>query len=502
MISAPLVFGSMKSDPTSVVASSSSSDSSSQKLEKKYQNLLVKQTCLRLYSSRDTTGDIKFKIGHEEISAHKCILAALSPMYEAQFYGAGEFDDKTSKVIEIKDVTAAAFTEFLQFFYLNSVQLTHENIEHVLTLAKRSLVDEFVTECINFLTETVSNENVCLTYYLAVQHECKHLLEMCEKKISLHPNEVFASKGFITSCREVIFNILQLDSINCKEIEIFNACIAWAKNVCTENGSDIEDMNNLRDVLIGTETTVLDLLHQIRFGVMSIEEFMVCYKSYKALFTEDERDEILYTIGKVNTPNAKRFKEELRDVPYKKWNEDAKIECSLISVETSMPNFIFGKIKTTFSINQPILLGGFYCCSLFEDTISGTVEKTVSANLTIVRKTPFNGNGMKLFSSVEQLVFETVKQTFVQFQRPIFIKPHLIYEIQLEFKEGFTVKAYEFKKMKNYDLNKNTTVTFHDIEGLVTRLILNFCNEDDDEHRPYMKAKPMPIFNINNKIII
>ncbi|XP_055303200.1 uncharacterized protein LOC129568895 [Sitodiplosis mosellana] len=480
------VFASVKRDESKLV--DASSDISTKKVVKQRTNLLAMQTSSRLFSNRDKTGDIKFKVGHEEIWAHKCVLAALSPKYETQFYGAGEFDDKNSNMIEVKEVTAAAFTEFLQFFYLKHFQLTHENIEHVFTLAEASLVEEFVDLCIGFLTETVSNENVCQSYYLAMKHGCENLIETCERKLSLHSDEVFASNGFIASNREVIYNILQLDSLNCKETEVFNACVAWAKNFCTENGTDPEDKKNLREAFVGTATPPVNLLHQIRFGVMSIEEFMVCYKSYKNLFTEDEREEILYTIGKVTDTKPKRFNEELRDVPYRKWSEDAKIECNRIFAETPLANFHFGAYKTTFSFNKPILLGGFYCGCLFENAGSGVNEKLVSANLTIIRKhTTQDADGKMVFNSVEQLAFGTKQQATVKLQRPIFIKPDFVYEIQLEFKEGFSVKNYEFKK--EVTLDKDTTATFHETQGLVTCLIVNLCNGEVDEMVEF-KATP------------
>lgn len=470
-----------------------SSESALKKLEYRT-NSLVSQTCSRLFSNRDTTGDITFKVGSDEIRAHKCILAALSPKYDAQFYGAGEFDDKTSNVIEVKDVALAAFTEFLQFFYLQTVRLTHENIEHVFTLAETSLVDEFVKECIGFLTETLANENVCQTYYIAMKHGLDDLVEACEQKISLHSDEVFASKGFIASSREVVFNILQLDSLNGKETEVFNACIAWAKNSCAE--TDPEDVKNLREALVGTGTSSVNLLHQIRFGVMTIEEFMVCYKSYKNLFTEDERDEILFTIGKVDNPKPNLvFNGEMRGVPHKKWSDDAKIECNRIFAETTSANYCFGTYKTTFLSNQPLLLGGLYCGYLCDIAAGGVDEKLVSTNLIVIRKqTTQDTNGKVMHKNVERLVFGTKQQANVKFSRPIFINPDFVYEIQMEFKEGFSVKNYELKK--EVTLNKDTTVTFHEGQGLVTCLILNLCDENDNTNGPSDEAiVPIPVAN-------
>lgn len=84
-------------------------------------------------------------------------------------------------MIEVKVVTVAAFTE---------------NNEHVFTLAEASLVEDFVDECTVILTGTVSIENMCQSYYLVMKHACEDLLESYERKIILHSDQVFASKGF------------------------------------------------------------------------------------------------------------------------------------------------------------------------------------------------------------------------------------------------------------------------------------------------------------------
>lgn len=252
----------------------------------------------RMYSNREKTGDIKFKIGSECISAHKCVLASLSPKYEAQFYG--EFDDTNSEFIEVKGVSASAFKEFLQFFYCDEINLTRENIEEVLFLTKESLVDEFFKICINFLSGTYSIENVCQTFHLSTLYECEDLLKRCKLSIVSNSDQVFASNAFITCDREILTTILQMGSLASKETDIFKACITWAKNKCNESGKDPTNNENLRNELG-------DLIYQIRFGAMRIEEFMPLYKTFKDLFTEDEREEIFYSIGKVNGDEVKKF---------------------------------------------------------------------------------------------------------------------------------------------------------------------------------------------------
>lgn len=457
-------------------------------------NPLAQNIGKALFKSRNQTGDITFKVDGKEIKAHKCVLAALSPKYMAQLYG--DFDDAKNDSLEINDVSAAAFEEFLQFFYLNKIKLSHDNIADVLTLTAD--VEEFFNECINFLYASLNVKTVVQTYHLAVKHNREKLMDSCERKISLYTNEVFLSVGFLNCTASDLFNILQSDSMNVKETTVFEACIRWAKCNCEE--SDPNDVGNLRRILT-TGNLPGELLYQIRFGAMTIEEFMSLYATYKELFTDSERDEILFMIGKVSNSKPKRFSDEPRDGPYKKWDENDSVECNRIFAEISSERFHFGVNKTTFSVDRMILLGGFYCGSLFEKTVGANCVKTIATSISVVRKhRPLDLDGTVLLKSTENLTFECKREAYVKLDRAVMLKPYVFYEIQLDFKEGFSLKHYEWKrevvlgktietvesifarrsfgssndkKELEYIPQTLTTVTFTESDGLVTCLKLN-----------------------------
>lgn len=472
-------------------------------------NPLIQQTGILLFKNRDKTGDITFEVETKQIKAHKCVLAALSPeYYMGQFYGG--FNDAKIDVITIPNVSAAAFEEYLQFFYLDEVILTHENIRDVITLTKMALVTEFTNECFNFLLETLSVENVCLSYQLAVIDDRTGLIDCCEHEISMHSDEVFASEGFLICTRGDLFNILQSDSLNCKETDVFEACISWAKNVCTIEGLDPGKMENLRKTLVDG-----NLLYQIRFGAMTIEEFMkCCYKKYKELFTEDEREEILYMIGKDSNVVPTRFSDEPRDVRYRQWDEKNTVICDRVFAVKPSESFHFGLDKTVFFTDKPVLLGGFCCGSLLQGKASDIQEKCVTFNVSIIRKnTPLDTDGKILRNTTEDIIFKTTENGFVKLQRPIMISPNFVYEIQMTSKVGFSVKNCDFlkevvvaEKVKKTTVRRDTlfgsvpedvfedvpgtrtVVKFPESSGIITRLKLNLCHEIE----PCQKIEPLP----------
>lgn len=261
-------------------------------------NQIIKQ----LYLDRDVTGDVTFIVETEQIHVHKCVLVALSSKYRAQFCGPNPDEGD----VTVAHVSASSFKEFIKFFYVETVDLSVENIEEILDLSKQSLVDDFIETCESFLMKTVAElNNVCWCYRLAILYDNKQLRNHCEELISENTTNVLTSSDFIECDREVLLNILKMDTINCKETEIFNACIKWARAACKHKNLDDTDVKNLRTVLG-------DVVYQIRFASMSMEEFTTLHKSHEGFFSSDESIEIFYIIGKLQEFNSQKFNQNQR----------------------------------------------------------------------------------------------------------------------------------------------------------------------------------------------
>lgn len=251
------------------------------------------QTLEQLYLDRNKTGDITFVVDSERIQAHRWVLAAASPKFAVQFYGSCA--DKNE--ISIPNIPSSAFEEFLQFFYKQTIELTIENIEIVLDLAKQSLVYEFTANCINFIKSKTTIQNVCWAYRLAMLYDIESLRIECERKISNGTKEVFASIAFINCNHDILMQILHLNFMNCTEND---ACIVWAHIKCKEANLDVKNSANLRTVLG-------DAIYQIRFSTMSIGEFAAAYKMVEGLYTSDEILEIVYMIGHLDGFTSQKF---------------------------------------------------------------------------------------------------------------------------------------------------------------------------------------------------
>lgn len=390
----------------------------------------MKQTLQQLYDDRDETGDITFIVDSEEIRAHRCILAALSPKYKVQFFGPQPDKDQ----VEVEGVTTAAFKEFLQFFYLGEVVLTVDNIGIVISLAQQSLVNEFLIVCINFLKEIVAIDNLCKIYRLAVLYDVKDLQTICESKIRANIAAVIASDDFVNCDRDCLISILQMDSLECREIEVLNACIAWAKAACERKHIDSNQMENLRAELGAA-------ISEIRFCSMTIEEFVVLHKKCDGFFTLEESNEIMLIIGKLPDFKSEKFNQrprsqtaDLQDESYSVCNRLLPGDARLIT--SSGPKRIF----TIFNCNRDIRLKGFATgVSKGLETVKIFVNEKLVTKYTVVA----NEHGFA-----------------IMFEEPMDIRREKNVVILMHLAKALPHSCYNLSKSLNISINDNPSDAF------------------------------------------
>lgn len=259
----------------------------------------------KLYADRGKTGDIKFLVEGEVIWAHKSVLAAISPKYEAQFYSSQQPDDDE---VHVEDISPAAFEEFIKFCYIEDCDLTIDIIEEILNLSKQCLINHFVTKCGLFLINAMNkcNRNICLIYRLAIMYEIKAVKDLCEHRIRANIPQMFKTDDFLECDREVLIHILDIKTLDCTEVDVFEGCIAWARTACLQRDIDNSTPINLRSVLKSA-------IDHIRFRSMNINQFVELDKKYEGFFSAEEFREITRVIVDANNFISHNFNQSTRE---------------------------------------------------------------------------------------------------------------------------------------------------------------------------------------------
>ncbi|XP_055326195.1 BTB/POZ domain-containing protein 3-like [Sitodiplosis mosellana] len=384
---------------------------------------------------------------NERVPAHKAHLMTGSDVYAKMFSGSW----KEMDTVKVGDVSAAAFKEFLQFFYFGQVKLTMENVAAVMNLGEMYNVTECLTVCTKFLKNNLNDDNVCRNYGLAILFNQDDLKQSCETVIGLNTNAVLKSTGFLSCDQKVLVEILRLNWLSCTEIELFEACMYWVKATVEEGDLTKE----LMQVKLG------DSLYGIRFGSMSFEEFGALMPAYGHLFVGNELVDIIQMITNKEFQAAMFNGNREKRSDSNPWETNEWFYCNrlLSTYKVIKPYFIKNLETTKFSSNEPFLLIGFTIqyIKIYRDGKYTKCEE-VSTEITIVEMSvPYDSKKEVVMYNGE------AKLTSNEFplSTPLLIRPGFLYEIRLKQNPPENC-AIGLPLKSEVQMNDVITIQFHD----------------------------------------
>lgn len=368
--------------------------------------------------TRNTDDNIK------RLSAHRLILAAASPVFHQMFYG----ELRESGDVIISDCSFDAFTEFLQYFYLNEVAMTSDNIFEVIQMAHKYDLQPFMNMCIDFLIEYLNHETVFLTLQIAMLYDIKELKEICHRMICNDTKALFATESFPYCSFEVLKRIISLPSLSCSEVDLLDAAMQWAKHACFTE-SDIEPS------IEQCKVKLKDCFDLIRFETMTSEEFSSCLFSYPGMFTSDELEKMVIYISNYRVLLDSTSDTQPKRTKYR-INEDGFIVCSRIATRRSCIQLIDAKQVARFSVNRSIVLHGIQIA-----------KQTQIPEFPYKERFPICGHTITLGHYTQGIELSLDKEQSILFRQPITINAGQTYDIVLALNTKSThFSAIELKK--------------------------------------------------------
>lgn len=438
-----------------------------------FDNPIVSRSISKMYLKADLA-DVHFTFPNDgpmarSVPAHRNLLASASTVFKSMFYG--EYGPRKEADINVKITAsnASAFEEFLQFFYLPKISLSSGNIEEVVRLIKNYDMLDCLNMCFTSIKSQLTIENMVWGYQLAISMDNAMLKEFCEYQIRISAKHMLKSQAFLQCNRDMVEQIL-LQKLKCCEIDIFNACIAWAKFKCNQNGLDETNSKNLKNQLG-------PCFHMILFYAMEPEQFgnILLDKSIAGLFTSDELIDITRAMW------TKQFKSQLfsRDPQSKRLpasNETNQLICLRKFANDIVPCYFQETESTLFSTDELILLKIIHFDVIHnEDSANTSIEAIVkiiehSTNLLSVPDKTHLTTTCKIDNVANRIALDT----------PIVINPHKMYEIRL----NITSNIHGYFHLSSYATeikSDNVTIRFYQNSvgknaarrGLVSQLIFS-----------------------------
>ena len=229
----------------------------------------IRERCKSIFN-KELLSDVTFVVrdshgGSESktIPAHKFVLSISSPVFYAMFYG--DLAEKTDSV-EISDCEYESLLELFRFIYSDEANLTPDNVMRLMYLAKKYMLPSLADKCSAYLQENLDAANAFHVLPDAQKYEEKDLLDHCWKLIEKETDEGVKSDGFVTIERSVLEELIEKDSLNIKEVELFKAVDCWAGKECEKQGLVAE--GSVKRRILGER-----IVKGIRFPVMEQKEF-------------------------------------------------------------------------------------------------------------------------------------------------------------------------------------------------------------------------------------
>lgn len=250
--------------------------------------------------------DVTFKVGKDEencevIHAHRYVLATASPVFFAMLFGDLA---ETKNTVDVKDCDPESFTEFLRFVYCDHANLNPNSVLGVLYLAKKYIIPVLVKQCVFYLMENITIDNVLEVLHCARCFSEK-LERHCWSLVSRKTYEIVNTEAFLDLDKSLLSAILERDSLTINEIDLFHAVENWSEKECTRLEMKISKEKQ-REV-IGK------LINLIRFPVMSAKEFAEGPARSNLLDVKDIKDIFVYlNAGIVETFNFSMIKRECK----------------------------------------------------------------------------------------------------------------------------------------------------------------------------------------------
>lgn len=210
----------------------------------------------------------------------------------------------------------------------------------------------------------------------------------------------------------------------CEEIEVFDACIEWAKTACRKNQLNENDSKNLKNHLG-------DCIYLIQFGKMTHGEVgrILGNKLYADMFNRDELLEITST-SLVPNFEPKLFGKSTRKNLSFSSNKNPELAVRRNINHYNNRNFK-NKETTRFTSNIPLLLGKIDF---------GVNLKSQDFDFDIVHcdsnKTLYNGRANTILNSANSSTLQA------NLGKGTFIKPQELYEIRLSISPDMV--GYQF----------------------------------------------------------
>lgn len=127
-----------------------------------------------------------------EIPVHKLVMASVSPYFTAMF--GGKMSECRADRVKLNGVHGDALKELVEYVYTSQIEITEENVQHLLPAASLLELSYVRESCCLFLQSQLHPSNCLGIRQFADVHSCKDLLDQAKTFSEQHFTDVVNGK--------------------------------------------------------------------------------------------------------------------------------------------------------------------------------------------------------------------------------------------------------------------------------------------------------------------
>ncbi len=156
--------------------------------------------------------DIELEAQGQRISAHRNVLASVSPYFRVLF--AGSFREANESVVELQGIQFESLKTIIKCFYEPGLTLTIKNIEGIYSAAHFFQMDKIVLQCQQFVEDNLSKDT-CLSFLrLAQTYGFKKIIAQAHDCILEHLVQLRDTPDFMNMSKDALNYYLSNNKLN------------------------------------------------------------------------------------------------------------------------------------------------------------------------------------------------------------------------------------------------------------------------------------------------
>ncbi|KAL3836007.1 hypothetical protein ACJMK2_021462 [Sinanodonta woodiana] len=172
--------------------------------------------------------DVTLKVGDRKFRAHRIILAATIPYFQAMF--THDMVESKQDEISMQGIDPNALESLVNFAYNGRVEIDPSNVQSLLVAASFLQLQSVKDACCDFLKKRLHPHNVLGARRFADQYMCGGVVEAANKYLQKHYQEVAKSEEFLSLTKTEVQEIISRDELNVSsEEQVFESVLSWIK---------------------------------------------------------------------------------------------------------------------------------------------------------------------------------------------------------------------------------------------------------------------------------